>query len=285
MTFKMRIIWLKSILALVFFCSVLDLSVMAQINTPKPITASSVTVLHPELKENVTELDFRSAAAPTKSELVRKLIGLTLANQPYVGVEEQLASLPGTDDLKAEEERIRNVRIEVFNEALDVNNKLTPEQKSFVRASYPQLMQMADRITEDAINKNFPTEQWIKEGLQKSYRAKFTIKELNSLVNYFDGTSGRQVLKFVRTSEMAQLITGNGGTLDYTVADKAEHDKFMATPLGKKFRIAYITEAQAYVQRKEETVRTRNPDADGFAIYRSENLNKLFEQFVRENSR
>ena len=82
---------------------------------------------------------------------------------------------------------------------------------------------------------------------------------------------------------MAQLITGNGGKLDYTEADKAEHDKFVATPLGKKFIAAYITEAEAYEKRKEEAVRTKIPDADGFAIYEPENLNKLFNKFVAEN--
>ena len=82
---------------------------------------------------------------------------------------------------------------------------------------------------------------------------------------------------------MAEMITGNGGKLDYTEADKAEHDKFAATALGKKFITAYIKEAEAYEKRKEEAVRTRNPDADGFAVYRPENLNKLFNKFVAEN--
>lgn len=82
---------------------------------------------------------------------------------------------------------------------------------------------------------------------------------------------------------MAELITGNGGKLDYTAADKAEHDKFASTPLGKKFITAYIDEAEAYEKRKEEAVRTRTPDADGFAIYQPEKLNRLFNKFVAEN--
>jgi hypothetical protein len=65
------------------------------------------------------------------------------------------------------------------------------------------------------------------------------------------------------------------------VEDKAAHDKFAATPLGEKFKTAYIDEADE--KRKEEAVRTGNPDADGFAIDRPENLNKLFNKFVAEN--
>ena len=145
------------------------------------------------------------------------------------------------------------------------------------------MIKIADKVTEDAINKNFPTEKWIKEGLERSYASRFSLKELTGLIAYFQGTAGRQVLKYVRISKMAELITGNGGTLNYTKEDKAEYDKFASTPLGNKFITAYITDAEAYEKRKEEAVRTGNPDADGFAIYRPENLNELFNKFVAEN--
>jgi hypothetical protein len=222
-------------------------------------------------------------AAIQKPAAVNKLVDLTYRMHPYVGVEEQLASLPGTKDVKTATEEDRKNRIEGFDAALKVNNKLTADQKSFVRANYDQLIKIADKITEDAINKNFPTERWIKEGLQKSYSAKFTSSELDSLIVYFQGADGQPVLKYIRISQMAQLITGNGGTLNFTEADKAEHDKFAATPLGKKFISAYITEAEAYEKRKEEFVRTKIPDADGFAIYEPANLNKLFNKFVADN--
>jgi hypothetical protein len=202
---------------------------------------------------------------------------------PYVGIEEQIATLPGSADVKAGIEEDRKNRIAGFDAALKVNNKLTPEQKSFVRANYDQLIKIADKITEDAINKNFPTERWIKEGLQKSYTAKFTLSELNDLIVYFQGADGQPVLKYIRISQMAELITGNGGTLNFTEADKAEYDKFAATPLGKKFITAYIAEAEAYEKRQEEAVRTKIPDADGFAIYEPANLNKLFNKFVADN--
>lgn len=225
----------------------------------------------------------KANGATSKPESVKQLVELTFRMHPYVGIEEQIATLPGSKDVKAAEEEDRKNRIAGFDEALKVNNKLTTEQKSFVRANYEQLIKIADKITEDAINKNFPTEQWIKESLQQSYTAKFSLKELNELITYFQEASGQQVLKYVRLSKMAEMITGNGGKLDYTEADKAEHDKFAATALGKKFMTAYIDESQAYEQRKNNAVRAGNPNADGFAIYETENLNKLFNKFVEEN--
>jgi hypothetical protein len=222
-------------------------------------------------------------AATSKPAAVNHLVELTFRMHPYVGIEEQLASLPGTRDVKAEEERVRKVRLEGFDDALKVNDKLTPEQKSFVKANYDRLSKMVDNIIDDTIKTNFPTEQWIKAGLQQSYTAKFSLTELTGLSTYFQGTTGQQVLKYIRISNMAELITGNGGKLDYTEADKAEHDKFVATLSGKKFITAFINDAEAYEKRKEEAVRAGNRNADGFAILEPASLNKLFNKFVAEN--
>lgn len=225
----------------------------------------------------------KTKVAATKPEAVKQLVELTFRMHHYVGIEEQIAELPGTQDIKNEEERVRQVHIESIEEALKVNNKLTPDQKMFVRANYDQIIKIADKIVDDTISKNFQSEQWIKEGLQKSYTAKFTLKELNNLVAYFQAETGKQVLKYIRLTKMEQLITGNGGKIDLTEADKAEHDKFAATALGKKFMTAYLTDTIAYEQNRENAVWSKNPDADGFAIYEPANLNKLLNKFVTDN--
>lgn len=220
----------------------------------------------------------------SKSAAVNKLVDLTYRTHPYVGIEETLNALPGTgNDQAAKDEAIEN-RIAGFDEALEVNNQLTPPQKSFVRANYDFLIKMVDSVTATAISKNFPTEQWVKEGLQKSYTSKFTPTELSSLIAYFQGKAGQRVLEYIRVMEMWQLIVKNGGTTtDFTKAEKAEYNKFAATPVGKKFMTAYLQETIAYEESKENAVRSANPDADGFAIYRPENLNKLINKFVADN--
>jgi hypothetical protein len=193
-----------------------------------------------------------------------------------------LARLPGTGDIRAATEKDRQNRIAGFDDALKMNAKLTSRQKTFVRANYDQLMKISDQITERAIKTNFPTERWIKEGLAKGYTASFTLKELNELNAYFPGQSGQQFLKYNRMTRMAELIKGNGGTPDITDADKAEYDNFSETPVGKKFVEAYMRDAIAYEEAKENAVRAKNPNADGFAIYEPANLNKLFDKFVAE---
>ncbi len=220
----------------------------------------------------------------SKTGAMNKLVDLTFRTHPYVGIDETLNALPGTEeDPAAKEERIQN-RIVSFEEALKINNQLTSAQKKFVRDNYDFLDKLVDSHTATAISKNFPVEQWIKEGLQQSYTNNFTPAEINSLIAYFQGKAGKRVLEYIRTMEMWALIVKNGGTTTgFTKAEKAEHNRFVATPLGKKFMTAYLQETIAYEEGKENAVRSADPDADGSAIHRPENLNKLINKFVADN--
>ena len=46
---------------------------------------------------------------------------------------------------------------------------------------------------------------------------------------------------------------------------------------------AYLKDAIAYEENKENELRAADPDADGSSIYRSENMNKLINKFVADN--
>ena len=218
----------------------------------------------------------------SKPAAVNKLIDLTYRMHPHVGY---LRTPEGEPRIKGNEaaEEDRKSRNESFDVALGINNKLTAAQKSFVKANYDQLMKITNKITADAVRTNFPTEQWVKEGLQKSYTNKFTPTELNSLIAYFQANAGQQVLKYIRISTKANRIAENNNELNFTEADKTEYNKFAATPLGKKFNAAYLEETILYELDKENAVWSANPNANGLQIYFPSNLNNLFNKFVAEN--
>jgi hypothetical protein len=219
----------------------------------------------------------------SKLKSVEKLVDLVFMSHPYINIDEQIAGLPGTKEIKDEEERVRKVRLEIFDEALKVNKKLTSKQKAFVKANYERLSKMVDEKIDATISLNFRSEQWVQEGMEKIFAERFTAEEINDLTTFFGSDKGQQVLNYVRQTEMEQLITGNGGKLDFTEADKAEHDKFVATELGKKFITAYLKETNEYEALKEGEVRRNVPNADGFAILEPANLNKFFNKFVADN--
>ena len=70
--------------------------------------------------------------------------------------------------------------------------------------------------------------------------------------------------------------------MNFTEADKNETDKFVTAQFGKRFMTAFIDETQAFEPRKKNAMRSKNPDADGFAINRPENLNKLLNKSVAD---
>ncbi len=219
----------------------------------------------------------------TKPLLVEQVIILTFPKHPSVGIDYLLETLPGTKETEAAKAEARKNRIKGFDAALKVNKKLNTAQKAFVRANYDKLIKITDKITTDSKIKNFPTWDWIREGLEKSFSAAFTLTELRELSDFFYAWEGQQALQYLEQIRRAELITRNGGKLKYTEAEKAEYDKFVATPLGKRFMTAYLDEAIAYQQSKENAVRAKVPNADGSAIHEPANLNELFNKFVAEN--
>lgn len=181
----------------------------------------------------------------TKPQLVEQVIVLTFPRHPSVGIDYLLSTLPGTKETEAAKAEARKNRIEGFETALKVNTKLNAAQKAFVRANYDKLIKITDKITTDSKTKNLPTWDWIREGLEKSYSAAFTLTELRELSDLFYAWEGQQALQYLEQIRRAELIIGNGGKLKYTDAEKAQHDKFVATPIGKRFMKAYLDEAIA----------------------------------------
>lgn len=222
----------------------------------------------------------------SNKEIVENLVDLVFMSHPYVNIEEQIEGLPGVKSAQEIEKinaEARRQRYETFDDALKVNKKLTAKQKTYVKANYDRLSKMVDENIDSTIKLNFRTEQWVQEGLEIIFAKRFNAEQINTLTAFFDSDKGRQVLKYVRLTEMEQLITGNGGKLDLTESDKSEHDKFVATELGKKFIAAYLKETKEFEALKEGEVRRNVPNADGFALLEPINLNKFFNQFVAKN--
>ncbi len=258
--------WTKLGLILTLVFSVFSLGVMAQDKPNKPADPAAET----------TEIS-------TKTQLVEQVVVLTFPKHPSIGIDYLLETLPGTKETEAAKAEERKNRIVGFEAALNVNGKLNPAQKAFVRDNYDKLIKITDKITKDSMTKNFTTWDWIREGLEKSYSAAFTLTELKQLSDIFYAWEGQQVLQYLQQIQRAELITRNGGRVKITEAEKAQYDKFIATPIGKRFMTAYLDDAIAYEQSKANAVRSKIPNADGSAIYEPANLNKLFNKFVAEN--
>lgn len=258
--------WTKLGLVLTLMFSVFSLDAMAQDKLNKPADPQAET-----------------SEISTKPQLVEQVIVLTFPRHPSIGIDYLLGTLPGTKETEAAKAEARKNKIEGFEAALKVNGRLNAAQKAFVRANYDKLIKTTYKITDDAKTKNLPTWDWIREGLEKSYSASFTVAELNELSDIFYAWEGQQVLQYLQQIQRTEIITRNGGKLKYTEAEKAEHDKFVARPIGKRFMKAYLDDAIAYEQSKANAVRSNIPNADGSAIYEPANLSKLFNKFVAEN--
>ena len=226
-------------------------------------------------------------ASMSKPALVNKLIDLTYAMHPDVGAGLYVHNVMVPFNIKGTEAReaaARRDRFALFDFVLRKNKTWTPAQRSFIKANYDQLLKITIKITEDAERKNLPVDKWVKEGLQKSYTSKFTPAELSSLISYFEGIDGQDILrhnKTMSTTDLAEEFPAKGDTA--AKAAEAKYDKFLATPLGAKFKTAYFDEVSAYKESKEKAAWTADLNADGTQVYLVANLDQLFDKFVAEN--
>lgn len=247
-TFKTVINWVKLAIASLLICGLSGFGAMAQTTSDKSMS---------------------------KGASVRKLIELTLSAHPWVIMPKPWAA-------KKEDETIKQRQLKWLDDALAVNKELTPEQKLFVKANYDKLRNIVDKQVSDSRDAIFPFEQWAKENLEQRYTAKFTDKEINGLIAYFQGTDGQNTLKVFKNAPFSEDIVKKGGAPLYTKEEEAEANKFAQTPLGKKFMDAFYGETNEYLSAKMEEAGKSGAKIISSVIDPA-NLNKLFNQFVKDN--
>ena len=247
-TFKTGINWIKLAMASLLICGLSGFGAMAQTNSDKSMS---------------------------KGASVRKLIELTLSAHPIVTTPKPWAA-------KKEDETIKQKQLKVLDDALAVNKELTPEQRLFVKANYDKLKKIVDKQLADAADAIFPFGQWAEEHLEQRYTAKFTDKEINGLIAYFQGTDGQNTLKVFKNAPFSEDIVKKGGAPLYTKEEEAKADKFAQTPLGKKFMDAFFSETNEYLNAKMEEA-GKSGGKNISSITDPANLNKIFNQFVSDN--
>src|SRR2546422_2862301 len=218
-------------------------------------------------------------SAPSKDGAVKQLVELTAAGHPSFGLDEVTAKLPKD---KESEEMIKRNQTEIIDMALKENKNLTPEQRSFVKANYDQIGKLLDKATAEAKKKSFDIDKWVSDSLQKLYAEKLTDGELGELITYFQGTAGKSALTYIKTAQYSEVFVKAGAAPLYTIEDKAERDRFAATPLGTKFLAIFLVDTNAEVQAKMDTA-YKNNTGELFAVNNVSNVNAIIDKFVAEN--
>lgn len=225
--------------------------------------------------------DFQAQkSASTKAEAVKILIGQTLSAHPTVTATAALGTMPKTAENAENDASMKQDQSEMFDEALKENKKLTAAQKTFVKANYDRLGKIMDEKLIALVTANYRFEEWVAASLEKSFTEKFTLAELNELIEFFQGKEGQGSLNFVKNANFEE--TPAEETDRYTKADKAAFDNFIATAFGKKFIDAYLKDPDAFIEPKMKAAQTRH-EQETFALFETANLNAMIEKFVAEN--
>lgn len=225
--------------------------------------------------------DFQAKkSASTKFEAVKILIEQTLSAHPTVTAMKTLAIMPKTAENAENDASMKQDQSEMFDEALKENKKLTAAQKTFVKANYDRLGKLVDEKIAALVKSNYKFEEWIKESLEKNFTEKFTVAELNELIEFFQGNEGQGSLNFLKNANFEEIPAEESDR--YTKAEKAAFDNFIATPFGKKFVEAYLQDSEAFIEPKMKAAYSQH-EQEIFALLETANLNVMINKFVAEN--
>jgi hypothetical protein len=212
-----------------------------------------------------------------KSELVNKLVGLTIDSHPSV-MEKRLAeNKVDANKYQAEE---RRDYAELLTSALKENGQLTAEQKTFARKNVEKLVnRMAFEILVIQ-ERNNNSEKWLKESLRQNYSAKLTLAELKNLAEYFATQEGENALNYIATSPERS----SSGKPNYEPGEFLAYSDLIKTPLGEKFFNIFVTDAEADLNSKflagNKKMRT-----EIIKFYKPGSLNQIINQFVTANNK
>lgn len=213
--------------------------------------------------------------AQDKTELVNKLIELTVSSHPSE-LEQRMAE--NKVDAKKYEAEERRDYAEFLTSALKANTQLTAEQKAFVGKN---LSKLVDRVAFEVLviqERNNNTGKWLRQSLRQNYSAKLTAAELTELTNYFAKKDGKNTLNYIATSPERKA----SGTPNYLPEEFLAYSAFIKTVPGNKFFNIFVTDAEADM-RSKFTVGNKQMRAEMNKLYETASLNQIINQFVTEN--
>lgn len=173
---------------------------------------------------------------------------------------------------------------EAFDRALVQNKNLSKDEKSFVKANYPELLEIWKKMVWERVDREFETEdkkyeieteRLIREGLQISLTKHYNARELNDLIIFFQSPEGQKVLSAYDLSAV------NENKFDFMTPEQAAaFEEFTKSPTGKKFIKVHFEEPTDHLNDNESRIFTdEKPDPAKEVA----EINKMFERFVKDN--
>lgn len=214
--------------------------------------------------------------APAQAELAKRLAELTIVGHSVSGLGDEVVN-PNAGISKTDLDSIRHDKVQLFTDAINGNKKLTVKQKTFAKGNIDDLIKILE--DQNAGYQRANRERMtvlVTDSLVQIYSTGFTAGELTELITFFQTAQGKSLLNYTRIAYQ--------GTNGPTAAEKAENDKFAATPLGTKFLKAFLTDSMTSVSSKIDEI-MNVALGQGMDSMNEKNLNALAEKYVTDKYR
>lgn len=217
-----------------------------------------------------------------KEELVNELIDLTISSHPAVtqsGKSDFLSKEPVKD---VEVEKVSKTTREAFDKALGINKELTPGQRSFVRANYQELNEIAEKAYAEKVKRLMPVEEWVRESLKKSFPSRLSVKEISQLIAYFQSPEGQKAVKLYDFFADLDVEPNNKNNPLKSEENRAEFRRFSQSPLGQKFEKSYLEDTSEFIGAKMDKLVKNNIGKNSLNFLDSAEVNEILNNYVAE---
>lgn len=217
----------------------------------------------------------QKATSANKAQLVNEIVEQTFSAFPLETLEAEIEKVK-----KESSEKFKIEIPELLISKVEENTEFSNERKEEIKAKVPAFGESFGNKVSEIITKDLNVNLWLKEALADDFTKNFTVAQLRKISSFMKGKNGKaffEAVKAIAKNESKESIENK-------ITDKQaiEIDKFMKSPVGKKFMNLFAKDTEIFLAAKIETWSAQMLKNIDEAMETGE-LGEMLKQFIIEN--
>lgn len=179
-------------------------------------------------------------------------------------------------------EQIKSEFTNLIIKKTEENPDLSSQKKEEIKAKVPDFSERFGNKVAEVIGRDLDINLWIKEALADNFAKNFTVAELKKIDSFMKGTHGKAFFAAVKEIASAKIQKQEAGTPQLTARQSIEIEKFINSPLGKKFMDVFGDNTENFLTQKIDVWGDNMLKNIEESMEKGE-LGEMLEQFIAEN--
>lgn len=219
----------------------------------------------------------QTTVSADKTGLVNQITEQTFAAFPVEFFEIEIEKVK-----KESGEQIKREFTNLIIKKTEENPDFSAQKKEEIKAKVPDFGERFGNKVAEVIGRDLDINLWIKEALADNFTKNFTVAELKKIDSFMKGAHGKAFFAAVKEIASAKIQKQETETPQLTARQSIEIEKFINSPLGKKFMDVFGDNTENFLMQKIDIWgdnMLKNIDES----MKNGELGEMLEQFIAEN--